>query len=149
MKPFCAADILLPDESVNLEQWAALACDQFTSRPEYWKEAEALCQDSPSTLHITLPEVYLGAPDERQRIADIHRTMEEYWKTVLTRTVHGFVYVERTTESGVRQGAVRLSFGRSAAGASVGKHGGRAYSAPSGGAPGRGAGNAPHSDAHG
>lgn len=106
MKPFCAADILLPDESVNLEQWAALACDQFTSRPQYWQEAEALCQDAPSTLHITLPEVYLGAPDEQQRIASIHRTMEEYWKTVLTRTVHGFVYVERTTESGVRQGLV-------------------------------------------
>ena len=106
MKPFCAADILLPAESVELEKWAALACDQFTSKPEYWRQAEALCQDAPSTLHITLPEVYLGKEGEKERIAKIHQTMEEYLKTVLTRTVHGFVYVERTTASGVRQGLV-------------------------------------------
>lgn len=106
MKPFCAADILLPDESINLEKWAALACDQFTSRPEYWQQAEEMCRDVPGALHITLPEAYLGAPDEAARIEAIHRTMNEYLDRVLTRAVHGFVYVERTTESGVRQGLV-------------------------------------------
>ncbi|MEG2931853.1 MAG: DUF1015 family protein, partial [Ruthenibacterium sp.] len=54
-----AADILLPAEGVDMALWPALACDQFTSQPEYWQRAEALCMDAPSTLHITLPEVYL------------------------------------------------------------------------------------------
>ena len=34
------ADILLPDFSaVDGKRWATVACDQFTSQPEYWKVA--------------------------------------------------------------------------------------------------------------
>ncbi len=105
-KPFVAADILLPDEAIDLSLWPALACDQFTSRPEYWQKAEALSAGVPGTLHITLPEIYLERPDTPSRIAAIHETMRAYRKTVLTRAVHGFVYVERATPSGVRQGLV-------------------------------------------
>ena len=105
-KPFVAADILLPDESTDMTLWPALACDQFTSQPEYWQKAEALAASAPGTLHITLPEIYLEQPDTGARIAAIHETMRVYQETVLTRAVHGFVYVERTTQSGVRQGLV-------------------------------------------
>lgn len=105
-KPFAAADILLPGEAIDITLWPALACDQFTSQPEYWQKAEALAANAPGTLHITLPEIYLECPDKDARIAAIHETMREYLKTVLTRAVHGFVYVERTTPSGVRQGLV-------------------------------------------
>lgn len=106
MKPFVAAEILLPGQATDLHLWPALACDQFTSQPEYWQKAEALAAGVPSTLHITLPEVYLGRPDVDARIAAIHTAMQAYLDTVLTRAVHGFVYVERTTQSGVRQGLV-------------------------------------------
>lgn len=105
-KPFVAAEILLPGEAIDMTLWPALACDQFTSQPEYWQKAEALAADAPGTLHITLPEIYLEQPGQDARIAAIHETMREYLKTVLTRAVRGFVYVERTTQSGVRQGLV-------------------------------------------
>lgn len=103
---FSAGDILLPDQDAEMEKWSVLACDQFTSQPEYWESAAQFALGAPSTLHITLPEVYLNEDDTAQRIADIHNTMEDYLQSVLTRRVHGFVYVERTTPSGVRQGLV-------------------------------------------
>ena len=106
MKPFIAADILLPAPQTDMGLWPALACDQFTSQPEYWQKAEALTQNAPSTLHITLPEAYLESPDVDGRIAAIHTAMADYRARVLTRGVHGFVYVERATQSGVRQGLV-------------------------------------------
>lgn len=106
IKPFVAAELLLPDQAIDLSLWPALACDQFTSQPEYWQKAEALAAGAPSTLHITLPEIYLERPEKGARIAAIHRTMRAYRETVLTRAVHGFIYVERTTQSGVRQGLV-------------------------------------------
>ena len=108
MKPFIAADILLPAPQTDMGLWPALACDQFTSQPEYWQKAEALTQNAPSTLHITLPEAYLESPDVDGRIAAIHTAMADYRARVLTRGVHGFVYVERATQSGVRQGLVGM-----------------------------------------
>ena len=104
---FTAADILLPAASVPLDPWACIAVDQFTSQPEYWQRAEARAEGRPSTLHIVLPEAYLGTPQEDARLQSIRRTMDEYRRTVLTRKVHGYVYVERTQMDGtVRQGLV-------------------------------------------
>ena len=104
---FTAADILLPAAGVPLDPWACIAVDQFTSQPEYWQRAEHLADGKPSTLHIVLPEAYLGTPQEAERVASIRRTMEEYRKSVLTWKVHGYVYVERTQMDGtVRQGLV-------------------------------------------
>lgn len=105
---FTSADILLPAAGVPLDPWACIAVDQFTSQPEYWQRAEHLADGKPSTLHIVLPEAYLGTPQEAERLESIRRTMEEYRKTVLTRKVHGYVYVERTQMDGtVRQGLGR------------------------------------------
>ncbi|MEG1069657.1 MAG: DUF1015 domain-containing protein [Ruthenibacterium sp.] len=103
---FKAAEILLPAETVALQTWPTLACDQFTSQPEYWQKAEALCEHMPSTLHITLPEAYLTDANVAARIAEIHETMHLYAENVLTKTICGFIYVERKTQSGVRQGLV-------------------------------------------
>ena len=104
---FTAADILLPAAGVPLDPWACIAVDQFTSQPEYWQRAEHLADGKPSTLHIVLPEAYLGTPQEAERLESIRRAMEEYRKSVLTRKVHGYVYVERTQMDGtVRQGLV-------------------------------------------
>lgn len=93
---FQTTDILLPQEHATMALWPALACDQFTSQPSYWQQAEALCEHAPSTLHITLPEVYLGSVGVESRISAIHQTMRTYAETVLTKQVHGFVYTERT-----------------------------------------------------
>ncbi|NLW79842.1 MAG: DUF1015 domain-containing protein [Ruminococcaceae bacterium] len=103
---FLPADILLPGEETDLSRWAVLACDQFTSQPDYWQKADTLVADAPSTLRITLPEVYLEEPDIDGRIAAIHLAMADYRAGVLSRQVPGFVYLERQTSTGVRQGLV-------------------------------------------
>ena len=104
---FVPADILLPGADTPLDPWACIAVDQFTSQPEYWQRAEELAKGQPSTLHIVLPEAYLGTPQEEQRLHAIRDTMENYRIRVLTRHVHGYVYVERTQMDGsIRQGLV-------------------------------------------
>ena len=104
---FAPARILLPAPGTPLDPWACIAVDQFTSQPEYWQQAEALAKDKPSTLHIVLPEAYLGAADEADRLESIRCTMADYRRSLLTRAVNGFVYLERTQMDGtVRQGLV-------------------------------------------
>ena len=104
---FMPAHILLPDASVPLSQWGCIACDQFTSDRDYWAKAEEAAAGGPSTLRLILPEVYLGEANRQARVDQIHKTMEQYDREVLTRAVDGFVYVERTLQSGrVRQGLV-------------------------------------------
>lgn len=104
---FTPASILLPDEHIPLEQWGCIACDQFTSDRSYWQRARQAASDGPSTLDLILPEVYLEDGDVDQRIEKIHSNMESALCDVLTRTVNGFIYVERTEQSGrVRQGLV-------------------------------------------
>ena len=51
--------ILLPREDVPLTSWAVIACDQYTSEPEYWEEVEKRIGRAPSTLPLIFPEVYL------------------------------------------------------------------------------------------
>ena len=106
MRPFTAADILLPGPQADLSAWAVLACDQFTSTPAYWQQVQAARKGKPSALDIILPECYLEKPDTPARIKAIHANMKEMAQKVLGRCVHGFVYVERTTQSGVRRGLV-------------------------------------------
>jgi hypothetical protein len=50
---------LLPKPGLDLHKWAVIACDQFTSQPEYWNEVEQIVGEAPSTLRLILPEVYL------------------------------------------------------------------------------------------
>ena len=104
---FVPARILLPAPGTPLDPWACIAVDQFTSQPEYWQKAEALAKDKPSTLHIVLPEAYLGTDGEEARLESIRRTMSDYRRSLLTRVVNGFVYLERIQMDGtVRQGLV-------------------------------------------
>ena len=101
---FSPAHILLPAENIPLEQWGCVACDQFTSDRSYWEKAARTAAGSPSTLNLILPEVYLEESGVTGRIQKIHETMDDYLRTVLTRAVDGFVYVERTEQSGrIRQ----------------------------------------------
>ncbi len=97
---FAPAHILLPSEQIPLEKWGCIACDQFTSDRDYWQKAEAAAAGSPSTLNMILPEVYLEDGDADARIEKIHATMDDYARNVLTRAVDGFIYVERTEQSG-------------------------------------------------
>lgn len=99
------ARILLPNAGVSPEKWAVIACDQFTAQPDYWAKAEALVGDAPSTLRLTLPEIWLGESDAR--VPGIHTAMKRYLdEGRLIEAVDGFVLIERTTGAGVRHGLV-------------------------------------------
>ncbi len=107
MSMFTPSEILLPKEGVDLQKWAALACDQFTSQPEYWQEAEDFVGDAPSMLKLMLPEVYLEKPDTEARIDAIYEEMDKALETTLLQKINGYIYVERTMENGaIRQGLV-------------------------------------------
>ncbi len=97
-------EVYLPRSGTVLEKWAVIACDQFTSEPEYWRDVERIVGDAPSTLNLTLPEVYLEAPDKQERIAKIQATMREYLDRHLLEPQAGIVYVERRVGSKVRRG---------------------------------------------
>lgn len=105
-KCYCSADILLPDfNKTDPYRWSVVACDQFTSEPEYWQSAEETVGSAPSTLRMILPEVYLGETDKR--IPKINRTMKEYLDGVLFTHKSSEIYVERTQSDGsVRRGVV-------------------------------------------
>lgn len=95
-------EILLPDEKIDYAKWAVIACDQFTSQPEYWDKVRSRVISDPSTLHIVYPEAWLDQGD--RRIDSINATMREYEKSVLTRVVRGMVLVEREIATGKRIG---------------------------------------------
>lgn len=106
---FKSADILLP-ENTNMEKWAVVACDQYTSEPEYWKDAEKIVGDNRSTLNLILPEVYLEDSDVDKRIEKIHNNMDEYVRSnVFKEYKDSMIYVERIQSDGkMRAGIVGM-----------------------------------------
>ena len=100
--------ILLPKDGVNMAKWAVVACDQFTSEPEYWNKVEKLVGEDPSTYKLILPEVYLENEDKEERIKKINKVMERYLnKGTLEEKFEGWVLVDRkTTEVESRKGLV-------------------------------------------
>ncbi len=68
-------EVLLPSPGVDLERWAVVACDQYTSQRDYWDRVAEHVGNAPSTLHLVLPEAYLGDGDEAARVATIHARM--------------------------------------------------------------------------
>ena len=97
MRAFYPAHILLPRPSTDLSKWAVIACDQFTSQPEYWDSLDKQISDSPSTLRLILPEAYLGI-DEAEEITKINRYMEAYLHdAILQDSGNCMILVERQT----------------------------------------------------
>ncbi|HIV86062.1 MAG TPA: DUF1015 domain-containing protein [Candidatus Monoglobus merdigallinarum] len=107
MSIFKPADILVPRD-IDFEKWSVVACDQFTSEPEYWEKAAEIAGSSPSTLNIIFPEAYLGAGGSAERIEKINSTMREYLDSGLFEEhKNSFIYVERALSCGkVRRGLV-------------------------------------------
>lgn len=98
--------IYLPAAGIELTKWAVIACDQFTSQPEYWQQVEQLVGDSPSTLNLIFPEVYLEEPGADKRIQRIQQTMQAYLDARLLDAYNGMVYVERRVDGKLRRGLV-------------------------------------------
>ena len=105
MRIFCPADILIPPEE-KLPKWSVVACDQYTSQPEYWQETAAIVGESPSCLHMILPECFLA--EAEARIPRIHAEMAKYTTdgSLQQRVTDGFVLAERSTGLGQRLGLI-------------------------------------------
>ena len=73
--PFKKGNILIP-KNINMNKWSVVACDQYTSEPDYWNEVTTIVGDSPSTLNLTLPEIYLEDKDVEDRIKRINENMK-------------------------------------------------------------------------
>lgn len=107
MEPcFLPANILLPAKGTDMSKWAVIACDQFTSQPEYWHKAEGIVGDAPSALNLVYPEAFLSEGDAR--IKKICASMHNYLDDgLLTEQVtDGFILVERQVSHGTRLGLV-------------------------------------------
>lgn len=103
---FESAEILLPDfNKINGTQWAVVACDQYTSEPDYWKNAEEIVGDSPSTLSMILPEVYLS--ETAKRVPIINESMKEILKAHLVSHPDSMILLARTQSDGkIRKGLI-------------------------------------------
>jgi hypothetical protein len=98
--------IYLPKPGTDLTKWATIACDQFTSQPEYWQKVEKIVGDSPSTLNLTFPEVYLEKPGETERIKSIQSGMKQVLDNGVLQPRDGLIYVERTIDGRTRKGVM-------------------------------------------
>ena len=109
MIPFKKANILIP-KNVDMEKWSVVACDQYTSEPEYWKKVEENVGDAPSTLRLTLPEIFLEDSEVSQRIDRINQTMKDYLdRGIFTELEDSLIYLERTQSDGrVREGIIGM-----------------------------------------
>ena len=100
MNIFMPANILLP-KNTDFSKWSVVACDQYSSEPEYWAKAADIAGDCPSTLNIIYPEAYLAETDGDKRIEKINKTMEQYLSDgIFTEYPDSLVYVERTQANG-------------------------------------------------
>jgi len=94
----------LPKPGTDLTKWAVIACDQFTSQPEYWQKVAELVGGAPSTLNLVLPEVFLEKPGEAERIQQIQSNMQDYLEKGMLQPFEGPIYVERSVDGKMRKG---------------------------------------------
>lgn len=107
--PFKRGNILLP-KNTDMTKWSVVACDQYTSEPEYWNSVREIVGSNPSTLNLTLPEIYLEESDVEERIKKINQNMEELVNmNFFNEYSDSMIYLERTQEDGkVREGLMGI-----------------------------------------
>ena len=107
--PFRPADILLPKDC-EYSKWSVVACDQYTSQPEYWQRVEEYVGRAPSTLRLILPESCLEGPNVETDIMEINNTMSRYLRDGrFVEHPSALFYVERTLDNGkVRRGLMGM-----------------------------------------
>ncbi len=105
--PFKRGNILLP-KNTDMTKWSVVACDQYTSEPEYWNDVEKIVGDAPSTLKLTLPEIYLEDENVSERIAKINSNMKAFLdEDFFNEYKDSMIYLERTQSDGkIREGLI-------------------------------------------
>ncbi len=103
---FSKGDILVPNVE-NMTAWSVIACDQYTSQPQYWREVEKFVGTKPSTLNMMVPEIDFTSTDLEQHIASVNRAMRTYLRRHLFSEVHDYIYTRRILSNGkVRCGLI-------------------------------------------
>lgn len=104
---FKRADILLPSfskDSEKMKKWSVVACDQYTSEPEYWKEVSEFTENEKSTLNLTVPEIYLNDKDIEKRIDKTNENMAQYInENIFKEYKNTYLYIERTLKNSVKR----------------------------------------------
>lgn len=101
-------ELLIPAPHIDPTKWAVVACDQYTSEPEYWEEVARIVGDAPSCLHLVLPECYLSESDARIPVIHDHMRRSLAEGVFSADADDSMILVERTTQSGPRLGLVCL-----------------------------------------
>ena len=99
-------DVLIPKTGTDLKKWAVIACDQFTSAPDYWRQVETFVGDAPSTYNLILPEVFLEEGDVTSRISRTTSTMRSYMDKGLLASHEGLILIERSVAGRTRHGLI-------------------------------------------
>lgn len=101
------ADILLP-KNADMNKWSVVACDQYTSQPEYWEVVKNTVAEGASTYNLVLPELYLNDSDVDEKIKSINYNMKKYVEDgIFNEYKNSVIYIERTLNNGkVRKGFV-------------------------------------------
>ena len=107
---FTPADVLLPYSSAcdkGWNAWSVIACDQFTSEPEYWAECEGLANSKNSTYNMILPEAYLGTEKDAAHTAVVAESMKKADALLPCGYDNTIIYLERTLPDGsIRYGII-------------------------------------------
>ena len=91
------ADKILLPKTDDMRAWACIACDQFTSEIDYWKELESQVKGKRTTFDLTLPEIYLEDNAE-DRIKNINLNIKEYLRSGVFKDYgKGFILTVRKT----------------------------------------------------
>ena len=106
---FRPADILLPRDC-EYRKWSVVACDQYTSQPDYWQRVEEYVGSAPSSLRLILPESCLDGPNVETDIMDVNNTMTRYLREErFEEYPNALIYVERRLDNlKVRRGLVGM-----------------------------------------
>ena len=106
-KGFCPAHLLVP-QNCDMKKWSVVACDQYTSQPDYWHRVDAFIGDAPSSRKMILPEVFLGEGHMLEDSQKANETMLKYLdEGLFRRCPDAMIYVERWLANGkLRRGIV-------------------------------------------
>ncbi|WP_105203479.1 DUF1015 domain-containing protein [Neobittarella massiliensis] len=106
---FFPGDLYIPKKEVDLQKWCVVACDQYTSQPEYWEQVRQQVGEAPSTLHMIIPECDLEKDDIDKQIKSAGAAMEDYLQRDLLEPFSDFLYLRRTLrDGGIRRGLLGI-----------------------------------------
>lgn len=104
---FKPADILIPKKSIDMKKWTVIACDQYTSEPEYWSQTDKIVGQNYSSLNLILPEIYLEDENVKEKIENIHKNMDKYLNdNIFDEYKNSMIYVERIQSNGILRAGI-------------------------------------------